>query len=471
MTTPAEHGLTPTGTIATAADRRRVVFATVVGTTVEWYDFFIYAQAAAIVFASLFFAPAGTAMAQILAFITVGISFLFRPLGAFLAGHFGDKHGRRVVLMWTLVLMGAATTLVGLLPTYAAIGVAAPLLLILLRVVQGISAGGEWGGAVLMAVEHAPKDKRGLFGASPQIGVPLGLLLASGVMWLMAVIAPGPATGSDTPLEETAFGQWGWRVPFLLSFVLIVIGHYIRKRVEESPVFTEIAERKEKSRMPIAQLFRRHTPLVLLAALVFAGNNAIGYMTTGGFITGYATNVDGPIGLPRDQVLLAVTGSGAVWLASTWTAGWICDKIGRRTTYIIGWILQLIGVLALFPLVETGSIGGVFGGVAILAIGLGFTYGPQSAFYTELFPASIRFSGVSISYAIGAILGGAFAPTIAQALVAATGGTASVTVYLSIMTVIGLAATLMLRDRSGIPLGPDHEAEQARSPIYGLSKA
>ncbi|MFT3798295.1 MFS transporter [Microbacterium sp.] len=471
MSTAEPSGFTPTGTIATQSDRRRVVFATVVGTTVEWYDFFIYAQAAAIVFATLYFAPAGQGMAQILSFATVGISFLFRPLGAFLAGHFGDKFGRRVVLMWTLILMGLATTLVGVLPTYAAIGAAAPILLIFLRVVQGISAGGEWGGAVLMAVEHAPKKKRGLYGASPQIGVPLGLLLASGVMWVMAVIAPGPVAGSDTPLEETAFGQWGWRVPFLLSFVLILVGSYIRRKVEESPVFTEIAERKEESKLPIAQLFRRHTPLVLLAALVFAGNNAVGYMTTGGFITGFASNPDGPIGLPRDQVLLAVTASGAVWLASTWTAGWICDKIGRRTTYIIGWILQFIGVLTLFPLVNTAEVGMLFAGVAILAVGLGFTYGPQSAFYTELFPASIRFSGVSISYAIGAILGGAFAPTIAQALVAATGGTGAVTVYLSIMTVIGLAATLMLRDRSGIPLGPDHEAEQSVSPIYGLSKA
>src|SRR5690349_5513181 len=186
MTAHTPTGFTPTGTIATAQDRRRVVFATVVGTTVEWYDFFIYAFAAGLVFAELFFAPAGEGFAQILSFITVGISFLFRPLGAFLAGHFGDKYGRKVVLMWTLILMGAATTLVGLLPTYAMIGIAAPILLILLRVLQGMSAGGEWGGAVLMAVEHAPKARRGIFGASPQAGVPIGLLLASGVMALVA---------------------------------------------------------------------------------------------------------------------------------------------------------------------------------------------------------------------------------------------------------------------------------------------
>jgi len=453
-------GFTPTGTISSATDRRRVVFATVVGTTVEWYDFFVYASAAGLVFGQLFFAPAGEGFAQILSFITVGISFLFRPLGAFLAGHLGDKYGRRLVLMVTLILMGVATTLVGVLPTYAAIGIAAPILLILLRVLQGISAGGEWGGAVLMAVEHAPRAKRGLFGASPQIGVPLGLLLASGMMALMSIIAPGDA-----------FLEWGWRIPFLLSFVLIIIGYYIRRNVEESPVFLELAERKETTKAPLIKVFRKHALLVVIAALVFAGNNAIGYMTTGGYIQGYATSPEGPIGLERGPVLWAVTASAVTWLVFTWLAGIVSDRIGRRNAYIIGWILQLAGVFALFPLVNTGNIWLLFLGLAFLTAGLGFTYGPQAALYTELFPASIRFSGVSISYAIGAILGGAFAPTIAQALVQATGSTMSVTWYLAGMTIIGLAATLLLRDRSGIPLGPDHEAEQAKSPIYGLSKA
>ncbi|HWV48295.1 MAG TPA: MFS transporter [Microbacterium sp.] len=455
-----QPGFTPTGTIATSADRRRVVFATVVGTTVEWYDFFIYATAVGLVFGQLFFAPLG-ANSALVAFATVGVSFLFRPLGAFLAGHFGDKYGRKVVLMWTLILMGASTALIGVLPTYESIGVAAPVLLVLLRILQGISAGGEWGGAVLMAVEHAPRKRRGAFGASPQIGVPLGLLLASGVMAVMALIAP----------TDEAFQSWGWRVPFLLSVVLILIGYYVRRRVEESPVFAELAERKEKAQMPIVQLFRKHALLVLIAALVFAGNNAVGYMTTGGYIQGYATNPEGPLQLARGPVLWAVAGSAITWLISTLAAGFISDRIGRRTTYIVGWILQLAGVFTLFPLVNTGNIWLLFAGLAILTIGLGFTYGPQAALYSELFPASIRFSGVSISYAIGAILGGAFAPTIATALVQATGTTVAVTWYLAGMTLIGLVATLLLRDRSGIPLGPDHEAEQEVSPIYGMAKA
>ncbi|WP_127819329.1 MFS transporter [Microbacterium sp. CPCC 204701] len=460
MSTPQPApGFTPTGTIAAAVDRRRVVFATVVGTTVEWYDFFIYATAVGLVFGELFFAPLG-ANSALIAFATVGVSFLFRPLGAFLAGHFGDKYGRKVVLMWTLILMGAATALIGVLPTYEAIGITAPILLVLLRILQGISAGGEWGGAVLMAVEHAPRQRRGAFGASPQIGVPLGLLLASGVMALMAMIAPGDA-----------FLAWGWRIPFLLSVVLILVGYYVRRRVEESPVFAELAERKEKARMPIITLFRKHALLVFIAALVFAGNNAVGYMTTGGYIQGYSTNPEGPLALERGPVLWAVAGSAVTWLLSTLAAGFLSDRIGRRSTYILGWILQLVGVFTLFPLVNTGNIWLLFLGLAILTIGLGFTYGPQAALYSELFPASIRFSGVSISYAIGAILGGAFAPTIATALVQATGSTVSVTWYLAGMTVIGLIGTLLLRDRSGIPLGPEHEAEQSVSPVHGLSKA
>ncbi|MFI6166250.1 MFS transporter [Nocardia sp. NPDC051052] len=445
--------------IVSETDRRRVVFATVVGTTVEWYDFFVYAGAAGLVFGKLFFQPSGEGIATILSFLTVGISFLFRPLGAFLAGHFGDRYGRRVILMVTLIGMGAATTLIGLLPTYSAVGIAAPILLILLRVLQGISAGGEWGGAVLMAVEHAPPGKRGTFGAAPQLGVPLGLLAASGVLASMTLIAPGDA-----------FLEWGWRVPFLLSIVLILIGYYIRRRVEESPVFQQIAERSEQATTPILELFRRHGLLVLVAALVFAGNNAVGYLTTGGYIQNYATDANGPVGLDRGPVLWAVAGSAVTWLLFTWIAGAVSDRIGRRTTYLIGWVLLLAALIPLFPLVNTGNPVLLWCGLALLTVGLGFTYGPQAALYAELFPASVRFSGVAVSYALGAILGGAFAPTIAATLVRASGTTASVVGYLGGVVLVSLVATLALRDRRGIPLGPDHEAAQAISPIRGMTR-
>ncbi|MBF6384130.1 MHS family MFS transporter [Nocardia farcinica] len=442
---------------ATDVDRRRVALATVVGTAVEWYDYFVYAAAAGLVFGTLYFEPAGPGFGTILSFLTVGISFLFRPLGAFLAGHFGDKVGRRPVLVTTLILMGTATALIGLLPTYDAIGIGAPLLLVLLRVLQGVSAGGEWGGAVLMAVEHAPRHRRGLFGAMPQIGVPIGLLLASAMMASMDALFPGEA-----------FLDWGWRIPFLFSVVLIAVGAWVRRRVEESPVFAEIAERKEQTKAPVVDLFARFTPLVLLSALVFAGNSTVGYMTTGGYIQGYATNADG-LALDRGPVLWAVTASSVSWLLATFAAGWISDAIGRRATYIIGWCLQGVFVLTLFPLVNTGEVVLLGAGLVLLTLGLGFTYGAQSAWYTELFPASVRFSGVSISYAIGSIVGGAFAPTIAQWIQQSTGSSANVAYYLLAMTGVGLVGTVLLRDRKGIDLSPSNEAQQ-QTGIYAWEK-
>ncbi|WP_138415142.1 MFS transporter [Sinomonas gamaensis] len=447
------------GAASAATTQRRVALATIIGTTIEWYDYFIYATGAALVFAELFFKPAGENIALLLSFATVGISFLFRPLGAFLAGHFGDLIGRRAMLVLTLILMGGATTLIGALPTYSQIGMGAPILLLVLRIIQGISAGGEWGGAVLMAVEHAPAKRRGRAGSFPQLGVPLGMLIASGVMALMTgVISPGKA-----------FLEWGWRVPFLLSVVLIVIGFFVRRAVEESPVFAELAERGRQVKVPIVQLFRKHWHLVILAALVFVGNNAAGYMTTGGFIQGYAT---GKLKMDATAVLVATTVGAAMWFVATWVSGILADTIGRKKTYLIGFVLQGLMVFPLFFFVNTGTLGGLYVGLILFSIGLGLTYGPQAAWYSEIFPASVRFSGVSISYAIGAILGGAFAPTIAQALLQATGSTASISTYLLIVTVVSIAAVLCLRDRRGIPLGPDHEAEQATgATVFGPQAA
>lgn len=433
-----------------AKERRRVIAATTIGTAIEWYDYFLYAAVAGLVFNQLMFGPLEGGLATIVSFASVGLSFLFRPLGAILAGHFGDKLGRRTVLMVTLFAMGGATTLIGLLPTYDTWGIWAPILLITLRIIQGISAGGEWGSAVLLAVEHAPNNKRGVYGAGPQVGVPMGLLMSSGVLSIMNTIAPGDA-----------FLEWGWRIPFLFSIVLVVIGYAVRMGVDESPVFREISERKDaEAPNPIGILFKRYLPLVFTAALVFAGNGAVGYMTTGGYIQNYTTNPEGPIGLDRGDVLNAVTLSAVTWLFSTLFAGWVSDHIGRRMTYLIGFVLQGIGAAALFPLVNTGSLGMLYLALIGLTIGLGLTYGPQSALYAELFPASIRASGVSITYAIGSIFGGAFAPMIAAALLEATGTTFAISVYLVGMSTVGFVCTFLLRERKGIPLGPEQEAQQ-----------
>jgi MFS family permease len=439
-----------TSTIATGnrTSQRRIAVATIIGTTIEWYDFFIYATTAGLVFARLFFQPAGEEVAVLLSFATVGISFLFRPLGAFLAGHFGDVLGRRAMLVITLVLMGVATTLIGLLPTFAQIGIAAPVLLLLLRILQGLSAGGEWGGAVLMAVEHAPANRRGRAGSWPQLGVPLGFLLASGMTALMTgVISPGDA-----------YLEWGWRVPFLVSIVLIVVGFVIRRSVEESPVFAELAKRGKQKHVPIVALFKRHRYLVILAALVFAGNGTLGYMTTGGFLNRYAIKAQS---LDTTAVLVAASVGAVVWFFSTLIAGYLADVIGRRNTFLIGFALQAAVVFPIFWLVDHGGLPGLYAALFLISTGLGLTYGPLAAWYSEIFPASIRFSGVSITYALGAILGGAFAPLIAQMLLEATGTTAAVSGYLLTASLLGGIATLCLRDRSGIPLGSDHEAEQA----------
>ncbi|MCF2574478.1 MFS transporter [Brevibacterium sp. UCMA 11754] len=440
---------------------RRIALATIVGTTVEWYDYFIYASMAALVFPQLFFEPAGPAASVIISFASVGVSFLFRPIGAIVAGHYGDKIGRKAMLVLTLILMGGATTIIGILPTTETIGMAAVVLLVLLRIIQGISAGGEWGGAALMAVESAPSSHRGRWGTYPQIGVPLGMLLASGVLSLMTgVISPGEA-----------FVDWGWRVPFLLSAILIVMGYLVRRAVSESPVFTQIAENKEQTNMPVVVLFRRFGVLVLLCALVFSGNNAAGYMVTGGFIQGYATDPSGPVGLERTPVLLAVMAGAFTWLVSTLAAGILADRIGRKRCYIIGWIWQLAMVFPLFWLINTGSIALLTIAICLLSLGLGFTYGPQSAWYAELFPATVRYSGISISTAFGTIVGGAFAPTISAALVASTGTTVSVSAYLGVLTVIGLGATLLLRDRPGIGLELDNAEVQSEGAIARLGQS
>lgn len=424
------------------AEQRKVLAGTVVGTTIEWYDFFIYAQAAGAVFATLYFAPAGETVGQIVAWASLGISFLFRPLGAIVAGHLGDRLGRKRMLVLTLILMGLATALIGVLPTYAQIGIAAPVLLILLRVLQGFSAGGEWGGAALMSVEHAPKGKRGFFGAYPQIGVPSGMILATATMWIITTV-----------LTEEQFLAWGWRIPFLFSIVLILVGYFIRRAVEESPVFRELQERKGQSATPLKTLFSKHAKEVILAALIFIANNAAGYLLIA-FFSAYATRpeADGGLGLARPPVLLATTLASFGWLGFTLYGGILSDRIGRVRTFQIGYVLLGIWAIPMWLLIDTGDIFMYFLALFLMTIGLGLSYGPQAALYAEMFPADVRYSGVSIGYAIGAIFGGAFAPMIADLVFKSTGQSWTIGAYILGVTIISLVAVSLVKDPKGVAL-------------------
>ncbi|MDN5704106.1 MAG: MHS family MFS transporter [Yaniella sp.] len=425
MTTTSHNG-------RTRAEERRVLAGTLVGTTIEWYDFFIYAQAAAFVLAPLFFEPLAAdnaGLAQILSWASIGISFLFRPLGAVVAGHLGDKYGRKLVLVVTLIGMGGATTAIGLLPTYAAIGVGAPILLILMRVLQGFSAGGEWGGAALMAVEHAPTNKRSFFGSYPQIGVPLGMLLATGFMFILT-----------SSMSSEQFMDWGWRIPFISSVVLILVGYLIRRAVSESPVFTEMQERRRDSSAPLGELLRKHKRPVLLAALIFAGNNAAGYLVIA-FFASYGANV---LDMPRSATLIASLVGGVGWFAFTLFGGWIGDKIGKRKTFIIGYLWIIAWAIPMWFLIDTASLPLFTVAIFVLTIGLGPSYGPQSALYAEMFPASVRYSGVSIGYAFGSIIGGAFAPMISQFILNATGQSWMIGLYIAGISTVSLIGVLLV---------------------------
>ena len=441
-------------TVSRIQEERRVLAGTLVGTTIEWYDFFIFAQLTATLLTPLFLEPLGESnpgIAQILSFAMIGISFFFRPLGAVVAGHLGDRYGRKRILVLTLILMGIATAAIGLLPTYASIGVAAPILLVLLRVIQGFSAGGEWGGAALMAVEHAPNHRRGYFGAYPQIGVPIGMILATGLLYILRVA-----------MSPEDFIAWGWRIPFLLSIALIFVGYMIRRAVEESPVFKQLSQRKAAEHTPLRELMTGHTKQVLQAALIFISNNAAGYLVIAFFIS-YTTKV---LEMPVAPILLATTIGSVGWLIFTLVGGWLSDKIGRRATFVIGYALVFVWMIPMFMLVDTGNIVLYTIAIFVLTVGLGLSYGPQSAMYAEMFPAQIRYSGISIGYALGAILGGAFAATVAQILLETTGASVSIAVYIMVLTVISVAAVLWVGETRGRNLHLEEvEGEQADSTV------
>nr|WP_240897766.1 MFS transporter [Kineococcus vitellinus] len=422
------------------AVRRRAALGSFVGTTIEWYDYYLYGTAAAIVLGPLFFPDVGGAVGVIAAFATYAVGFAARPLGGAVAGHVGDRVGRKAVLVASLLVMGISTTFIGLLPTHAQIGVWAPVLLVLARLLQGFSAGGEWGGAVLLSVEHAPTGRRGLFGAIPQMGSAAGMVLASGGFWL---------TRSLTSSE--AFMSWGWRIPFLASAVLVVVGLVIRLKVTDSPAFTALREADGLARRPVAEVLRTNKRGVLVTTGMRLGQNG-GYVLYTVFALTYLTSEVREDG--ADVGLLAVLVASVLSLAATPLWGALSDRVGRRPVYLFGAVLTALFTVPAFLLFDTGSTFLIVASI-VVAINLGHDsqYGAQGAFFAEQFDQRTRYSGASLGYSIGAVLGGGLTPLIAASLlVAGDGSPWLVAGYLSLLAVLSTVAAACTRETAHRPL-------------------
>lgn len=423
---------------------RKVALTSLAGTSIEWYDFFLYGTAAAIIFPKAFFPEDMPAMVALIAsFSTFAVGFLARPLGGIIFGHFGDRVGRKQTLVLALLIMGTSTTLIGLLPTYATIGYVAPLILVLLRFVQGLAIGGQWGGAMLLVTESAPSNKRGWYGAYAQAGAPIGVILAN-----LAFL------GVSGGMSEDAFLEWGWRLPFLASIVLIGVSLYVQLNLEDTDAFKKLAnnqsttpsEGKPFRRSPIVEVLVHHPKRIFLAAGAFLSIQVTFYILIA-FIMAYGVNSP-TVMLSRDTMLTAVLIAAMIMVpAQFWAAG-LSDKIGRKQVYLWGAALSGMWAFALFPLVDTGNIYIVTGAISVGLIFTGMQYGPQAAFFTELFSTEVRYSGASLGYQIGAILGGALAPTIAVMLWN-TYGVAYVSVYMAVAALATLICVSRLSETSG----------------------
>ena len=417
---------------ATATSARKVALASLIGTTIEWYDFFIYGTAAALVFNELFFPAFDPTVGTIAAFATFAVGFLARPLGGVLFAHFGDKVGRKPMLIVSLMMMGVATLAMGLLPTYASIGVWAPVLLTLLRYTQGLGVGGEWGGAALMAVEHAPENRRGFYGSWPQVGVPAGLLLGNLTF-----------SGISASVSEEAFMAWGWRIPFLLSGVLIVAGYVIRLKISESPVFEKAMQQKEQERaerMPVLEVLRKHPKTVLLAAGSFLATNATFYVSTTWIVSYTTTALD----YERTTVLNANSFLAATDIPLMMAFGLLSDRLGRKKMSLGGMLALMLFAVPWILLVDSGSIVLYLMAGFVVQICRTAVYGPQSAFFAELFSTRLRYSGASLSYQIASILGGGIAPMICTAVYGATQSSLAIAGYVVVLCAISFGSIYLL---------------------------
>ncbi|HEX5987221.1 MAG TPA: MFS transporter [Nocardioides sp.] len=425
----------------------KVVFASLVGTAVEWYDFFLYGSAAALVFGALFFPESDPVTGTLLAFGTYALGFVARPLGGVVFGHFGDRVGRKKMLVVALMMMGIATFAIGLLPTYATIGLAAPILLLVCRLVQGFAVGGEWGGAVLMVAEHGDEKNRGFWSSWPQAGVPLGNLLATGVLFLLAAVQ-----------SDDAFNSWGWRIPFLLSAILVIIGLFVRLSLEESPIFQEakdeIAEKKQTaSHLPLLEVIKTYPKEVLIAMGMRMAENISYYIFTVISITYVTTYLEAD----KDLILEMLLIGAAIQFVLIPVIGALSDRVGRRPLYLVGAAGVGVWGFVFFGLLDNMTAGSVFAAVMIGLLFHSLMYSPQAAFFSELFGTSVRYTGASVGYQLASIFAGALAPIIAVKLLGdvAEKNTTAVGIYMAIASAVTIVAVLIARETKASSLRHD----------------
>ena len=421
---------------------RKVALTALAGTSIEWYDFFLYGAAAALIFPKAFFPEASPAMALILSFGTFAAGFIARPVGGVIFGHFGDRIGRKKTLIIALLLMGISSTLIGLLPTYAMIGIAAPVLLTVLRFAQGIAIGGQWGGAMLLVTESAPADQRGYYGAFAQAGAPVGVILAN-----LALII------TSSLVSEEFFLTWGWRIPFIASVILIGISMYIQLNLEDTQSFKDLQALKDEQLKedksapklikvsPVLEAIRKYPKRIILAAGAFLSVQVTYYILIAFLLTYGVTSAN----MSRDDMLLAVLIASALQVPTQFIFASYSDRHGRRGIFMLGAVLTGLWAFALFPLVDTGNFWLILLAMTIGFVFLGMMYGPQAAFFTELFSTEVRYSGASLGYQLGAIIGGAFAPVIAVTLWTEY-SIFWVSVYIAFASLLALLSVLMLTE-------------------------
>ena len=429
------------------SNMRKVALTALAGTSIEWYDFFLYGAAAALIFPTAFFGEATPSTALILSLLTFAAGFIARPIGGIIFGHYGDRIGRKKTLVIALILMGVSSTLIGLLPTYAMIGVTAPILLTSLRFVQGLAIGGQWGGAMLLVTESAPHDKRGFYGAFAQAGAPIGVILAN-----LAFII------TSSLVSEESFYSWGWRIPFLASAILIGISMYIQLNLEDTKAFQELQQRKQNidtkdeqiKQSPILEAIRKYPNRIALAAGAFLSIQVTFYILIA-FLLAYGVS---SAEISRDDMLAAVLIASAIMVPSQFMFSSISDHYGRKGIFMAGAILTGLWAYAIFPLVDTGNFYLIVLAITIGLVFVGMMYGPQAAFFTELFSTEVRYSGATLGYQFGAILGGAFAPTIA-AFLWNNYGIFWVSVYISFASLLTLFSVMALTETYKISLNDD----------------